>query len=331
MPRYAQTSSGGETLLEAQPAGSALGRVHGGAAAGRATPEPALGGPAGGLRMVVERRLGGRVCLAEEANTGRRVALKAYVARGGVLSPELAAQFAREVPVLKRLSHPSVVRLLGVLHMPEQAMLILEYTGPWNLHEALQKVSHNRFSTAQSRLLFTQIAGAIEHCHSVGVAHRNLNPTSVTLGTDGLTSKVVSFGLAAALDARCQRLGVAPFAAPEVMMRAVGRYSAAKADIWALGALLLEMLCGLDCIHSILRRRNDPKPLEWLLAEDFARLAAHWQRFGRVLKENMLCSPVSPDLQELLQGMLKLDVRRRWAASAVVGSAWLAQAGADGA
>jgi len=162
------------------------------------------------------------------------------------------------------------------------------------------------------------------HCHARGVVHRDLKPENVVVSADGLTVKVVDFGSASTVQAQHALVGTVPFMAPEVMSAQVRHFDAARADVWSLGVLLLEMICGVDCIPKTLRWQKPciPGPR---LAADVGHFVADWARVRRMMERRTLFSlESSPGLEDLLRHALRLNVTQRLTAAAVEGSAWLA-------
>lgn len=206
-----------------------------------------------GEEYTIERELprGGmsRVFLANENALGRKVVIK-------VLAPELAAtlsaeRFKREIMLAARLQHPHIVPLL---HAGE-AGGSLYYTMPFVEGESLRdRMSRDRQMnlTEVSRIL-EEVASALGYAHEQGVVHRDMKPENV-LFFHG-QAVVLDFGIAKALSAsatndegagritqRGMSLGTPIYIAPE---QASGDPTLDhRADIYALGVVTYEMLCG---------------------------------------------------------------------------------------
>ncbi|HKQ96358.1 MAG TPA: protein kinase [Candidatus Polarisedimenticolia bacterium] len=222
------------------------------------TPRLSSGAQVGPYEVVGPLGAGGmgEVYRARDARLGRDVALKVLPA---ILAadPERLARFTREAQVLASLNHAGIAAIYGLEESGDTKALVLELVegptlgerltlGPLPLDEAL--------STAAA------IAEALDAAHEHGIVHRDLKPANVKLRPDGVV-KVLDFGLAKALDstsgfgvdaslsptltAQATRsgiiLGTAAYMAPE---QAKGKTVDRRADIWAFGAVLFEMLTG---------------------------------------------------------------------------------------
>jgi serine/threonine-protein kinase len=188
----------------------------------------------------------GVVYLAEQIDLRRRVALK-------FLKPELAtsaSQRARlmvEATALARLQHPNIVQVFSTGTHEGRSFIVEEYVGGGNLHRQLSRQPVPARSAAE---IVATLARAVEHAHSHRIIHRDLKPSNVLL-TEGGVAKISDFGLAKQFDLDGQSaqthsgaiLGSPSYMAPEQTLAKPGTTGPA-ADIYALGAILYEMLTG---------------------------------------------------------------------------------------
>ena len=186
----------------------------------------------------------GEVYRARDTKLGRDVAVK-VLPEAFVHDPDRMARFEREAQVLASLNHPNIAQIYGV----EERALVMELVegqmlkGPLPLETALDYAG--------------QIADALEAAHEKGIVHRDLKPGNV-LVTPGGVVKVLDFGLAKAAEEPSGNtqnsptltisptragliLGTAPYMAPE---QARGKAVDRRADIWAFGCVVYEMLTG---------------------------------------------------------------------------------------
>jgi Tol biopolymer transport system component len=198
----------------------------------------------------------GEVFRARDAELGRHVAIK--ILRTDVTrDPERLARFAREAQILASLNHPNIAAIYGVVESAGTKALVLELVEGPTLADRLATGS---IPVAETLAIAQQIADALDAAHAQGVVHRDLKPANIKLRPDG-TVKILDFGLAKALapdggsatdDPTSSPtvtaasipgliLGTAAYMAPE---QASGRPVDKRADIWALGVVLYEMVTG---------------------------------------------------------------------------------------
>jgi Tol biopolymer transport system component len=199
----------------------------------------------------------GEVYRADDTRLEREVAIKVLpeaVAR----DPERLARFEREAKVLASLSHPGIAGIHQVEEVRGLHFLVIELVEGEDL---AQRIARSPLSTDDAIAVALQIAEALEAAHEKGIVHRDLKPANVMLTPEGQV-KVLDFGLAKAFDegegggdAQLTQsptltagmtqagviLGTAAYMSPE---QAVGKPVDKRADIWAFGCLLYEMLSG---------------------------------------------------------------------------------------
>ena len=197
----------------------------------------------------------GEVWRATDAQLGRDVALKLLPADVAD-DPERLARFQREARVLASLNHPSIATLFGLETFDARHVLVMELVDGVDLSERIER---GPVPLAEALPIALQIAQALEAAHEKGIVHRDLKPANVKLRPDG-TVKVLDFGLAKAwAEEQAQRnlsisptltqqhtkagviLGTAAYMAPE---QAAGQEADRRADLWAFGVVLWEMLTG---------------------------------------------------------------------------------------
>jgi serine/threonine protein kinase len=202
----------------------------------------------------------GEVYRARDSKLQRDVALKILPAAFAA-DPERRARFTREAQVLASLNHPHIAQIHGLEESSGVTALVMELVEGPTLAE---RIAHGPIPLAETLPIARQIAEALEAAHEQGIIHRDLKPANIKVTDDG-TVKVLDFGLAKALDptgsgidavgltnsptitspaAMTQRgviLGTAAYMAPE---QAKGRPVDKRADIWAFGCVLFEMLTG---------------------------------------------------------------------------------------
>jgi serine/threonine-protein kinase len=221
----------------------------------------------------------GEVYRARDTKLGREVALK-------VLPSSLAhdadrlARFHREARTLATLNHPNIAAIHGLEDADGVPALVMELVDGPTLAD---RIAVGPIPWDEALPIATQLADALEAAHEQGIVHRDLKPANVKVRDDG-TVKVLDFGLAKAIEpitttssshsmsptittpAMTQIgmiLGTAAYMAPE---QARGKAVDKRADIWAFGVVLFEMLTGQrpfggaevsDVFASVLAREPD--------------------------------------------------------------------------
>jgi hypothetical protein len=185
----------------------------------------------------------GVVYQARQASLNRVVALKMILA-GAHAGPEQLARFRTEAEAVARLQHPGIVQIFEIGEHRGNPFIALEFVGGGSLADRLDGMPVAANDAAR---LVEALARAVHAAHQGGIVHRDLKPANVLLTPDG-QPKITDFGLAKLLQAdRGQTktgeiLGTPNYMAPE---QAAGRKDVGRsADVYALGAILYELLTG---------------------------------------------------------------------------------------
>ncbi|HMD34806.1 MAG TPA: protein kinase [Vicinamibacterales bacterium] len=219
----------------------------------------------------------GEVYRARDARLGRDVAIK-VLPTAVASDPDRRARFEREAQLLASLNHPSIAAIHGIEDSGGLTALVLELVDGPTLAERIPGVGLD-----DSLAIALQIVDALEAAHERGIVHRDLKPANVKVRPDG-TVKVLDFGLAkmiepVATDSHAMSsptltspagmtragviIGTAAYMAPE---QARGRPADRRADIWAFGCVLFEMLTGrlafpgddvAECVAAVMRGEPD--------------------------------------------------------------------------
>jgi len=212
----------------------------------------------------IDRKIGqggmGEVWAATDTRLNRPAAIKALPASVAA-DPERLARFKREAQMLAALSHPNIAAIYGLEESAGAPYLALELVEGEDLSA---RIEGRRVPVAEAIEIALQIAAALGEAHDKGIVHRDLKPANIKISADGKV-KVLDFGLAKALSADPMAsnsaldislsptmtaavgtqagmiLGTAGYMAPE---QARGKAVDRRADIWAFGVILYEMLTG---------------------------------------------------------------------------------------
>src|SRR3954470_3309416 len=186
----------------------------------------------------------GLVYRARHLRLDRLVALKMLLA-GSTAVPHERARFQREAKAVARLRHANIVQVYDVGDHEGCPYFTMELLEGGSLAQALTGTPQ---PARQAAALLITLAEAVQAAHRAGIVHRDLKPANILLTADG-TPKVADFGLARHFEAAPEltwsgaRIGTPSYMAPEQVSGKAGSIGPA-ADIYALGALLYEMLPG---------------------------------------------------------------------------------------
>lgn len=266
----------------------------------------------GGYEVVAALGAGGmgEVYRARDSRLDREVAIK-VLPEAFALDADRLARFEREAKTLASLNHPNIAAIYGIeapaTGSGHASALVMELVEGEDLSAILAR---GPVPLDEAVPLVRQIIDALEAAHDQGIVHRDLKPANIKVRPDG-TVKVLDFGLAKALvpdaagasadamnsptlTARATQMGMiigtAAYMAPE---QARGRPVDRRADIWAFGVVLYEMLSG--------RRAFEGEDVSITLAG--------------VLKEDVswaaLPADLPPAIRQLLRRCLEKDPKRR--------------------
>jgi Tol biopolymer transport system component len=215
----------------------------------------------------------GEVYRATDTNLGRQVAIK-VLPDAFAQDPERVARLEREAKSLAALNHPNIAIIHGLEKTEGMRSLVMELVEGPTLADWLAR---EPIAMDEALPIAAQIAEALEAAHEHGIIHRDLKPANIKVREDG-TVKVLDFGLAkpttpGAADATITSpalmtgagviLGTAAYMSPE---QARGRAIDKRADIWAFGCVLYEMLTGqrafegedvADTLGSVIHKEPD--------------------------------------------------------------------------
>src|SRR6516165_9475497 len=257
----------------------------------------------------------GEVYRATDTKLGRDVALK-VLPEAFARDPERMVRLRREAQVLASLNDPNIATIHGLEESNGVHALVMELVEGPTLAERIRgsadvgAVREPPLQLDESLHIAKQIAEALEYAHERGVVHRDLKPANLKITGEG-TAKVLDFGLAKALDSQDSPsnvnlansptvsigpthagmiLGTAAYMSPE---QAKGRPVDRRADIWAFGCVLYEMLTGEKAFHG--ETVSDVLASVITKEPDWARLPSN--------------SP--PTVKKLLRRCLDKDSKRR--------------------
>ena len=246
----------------------------------------------------------GEVYRARDTKLGRDVAIKVLPTEMSG-DPERLARFDREARTLATLQHPNIASIYGFESADNVRFLVMELVDGEDLSQRLQQGS---LAVGEVVDLANQLAEGLAAAHAVGVIHRDLKPANIKISSEGKL-KILDFGLARTytdehgsgtdlqhsptLTGMTQAgviLGTAAYMSPE---QARGKRADHRADIWAYGVVLFEMLTG--------KRLFEGETVSDTLA-GVLRAEVPWGE---------LPHDTTPTLRRLLERCLERDLSRR--------------------
>jgi Tol biopolymer transport system component/tRNA A-37 threonylcarbamoyl transferase component Bud32 len=203
----------------------------------------------------------GEVYQAHDSKLGRHVAIK-VLPEQFARDPERLARFQREAKMLAALNHPNIAAIYGLEQSGNTHYLVMELVPGQTLAD---RIRTGAVPVDEALPIAKQVADAVEYAHDKSVIHRDLKPANIKVTADG-TVKVLDFGLAKALSDEVAAqdmsnsptlsmaatrqgviLGTAAYMSPE---QAKGKTVDRRADVWAFGAVLYEMLTGKQAFQG---------------------------------------------------------------------------------
>jgi serine/threonine-protein kinase len=183
-----------------------------------------------------------RVYLASDRVLERQVAVK-VLRSSDAQDPLFVERFRREARAAARLSHPNIVAVFDSGSDGGLPYLVMEYVPGESLAQLL--VSQGRLTPRRAVELAIQVCAALAAAHAQGLVHRDVKPANVLVSPDGQV-KVTDFGIvkasaATTLTGTGTVLGTAAYLSPE---QAQGHPVDARSDLYGLGCVLYELLCG---------------------------------------------------------------------------------------
>jgi serine/threonine protein kinase len=197
----------------------------------------------------------------------REVAIKEL--QGPVQDKESASRFRREAMALAGFRHQNIVTLYDLIDKEDVPYMILELVNGVTLTELIKE---GPLPSEVSAVITAKIASALEHAHREHITHRDIKPSNVMIGFDGEV-KLMDFGIAkdedlASLTRKGLAIGTPAYMSPEQV--SAGNLDH-RTDLYSLGVLLYECLCGKRPFHG----RDVPELFLKIRAGKFTTLKQH--------------------------------------------------------
>ncbi|XP_048437514.1 probable serine/threonine-protein kinase At1g09600 isoform X3 [Pyrus x bretschneideri] len=265
---------------------------------------------------------------ARDLETGKIVALKKV--RFVNMDPESVRFMAREIYILRRLDHPNVMKLEGLVTSRMSCSLYLVFEYMEHDLAGLAATRGIKFTEPQIKCYMQQLLRGLEYCHSRGVLHRDIKGSNLLLDNNGAL-KIGDFGLATFYEpdqnqALTSRVVTLWYRAPELLLGST-EYGV-SIDLWSTGCILAEMYAGkpimpgrteVEQMHKIFKLCGSPSEEFWKktklpLATSFKPQQPYKRRIADTFKD------VPPSALELIEKLLAIEPETRGSAASALSS-----------
>ncbi|PUZ56630.1 hypothetical protein GQ55_5G341200 [Panicum hallii var. hallii] len=265
---------------------------------------------------------------ARDTVSGRIVALKKV--RFDNLEPESVKFMAREILILRRLDHPNVIKLEGLVTSRMSCSLYLVFEYMEHDLAGLAASPDIKFTLPQIKCYMQQLLSGLEHCHDNNVLHRDIKGSNLLLDNNGIL-KIADFGLATFFDPRhkrpmTSRVVTLWYRPPELLLGATDY--GVGIDLWSAGCILAELLYGkpimpgrteVEQLHKIFKLCGSPSEEYWKKSKlPHATIFKPQQPYKRCIRETFKDFPASA--LPLVETLLAIDPAERQTATAALHS-----------
>ncbi|KAG6764852.1 hypothetical protein POTOM_032340 [Populus tomentosa] len=265
---------------------------------------------------------------ARDTLTGKIVALKKV--RFDNLEPESVKFMAREILILRRLDHPNVVKLEGLVTSRMSCSLYLVFEYMEHDLAGLAASPNIKFTEPQVKCYMHQLLSGLEHCHNRCVLHRDIKGSNLLIGNDGVL-KIADFGLASFFDPNhkqpmTSRVVTLWYRPPELLLGATDY--GVGVDLWSAGCILAELLAGkpimpgrteVEQLHKIFKLCGSPSEEYWKKSKlPHATIFKPQQSYKRCIADTFKDFP--PSSLPLIETLLAIDPAERRTATAALRS-----------
>lgn len=265
---------------------------------------------------------------ARDLISGKIVALKKV--RFDNLEPESVKFMAREINVLRKLDHPNVIKLEGLVTSRMSCSLYLVFEYMEHDLSGLAATSGVKFTEPQVKCYMKQLLSGLEHCHNHGVLHRDIKGSNLLIDNEGIL-KIADFGLATFFDpekrqSMTSRVVTLWYRPPELLLGAT--FYGVGVDLWSAGCILAELLSGkpvmpgrteVEQLHKIFKLCGSPSEEYWKKYKlPNATLFKPQQPYKRCVGETFKDFP--PSSLPLVESLLSLDADGRGTTTAALNS-----------
>ncbi|KAL6553964.1 hypothetical protein OROMI_019637 [Orobanche minor] len=256
------------------------------------------------------------------------VALKEV--RFNIMDPESVKFMAREICILRRLDHPNIIKLEGLVTSRTSCSLYLVFEYMEHDLSGLVSIPSIKFTEPQVKCYMQQLLSGLDYCHSNGVLHRDIKGSNLLIDNHGIL-KIADFGLARCFDnpqkvPLTSRVVTLWYRAPELLLGAT-QYSVAV-DLWSTGCLLGELYARkpimpgrteVEQLHKIFKLCGSPSEDYWIKSKlPHSPVSRPIQSYRRRIAETFEDFPDAA--VRLMETLLSIDPSDRGTASCALHS-----------
>ncbi|KAM7510091.1 hypothetical protein LguiB_008966 [Lonicera macranthoides] len=263
---------------------------------------------------------------ARDVETGKMVALKKV--RFDNFQPDSVRFMAREITILRRLDHPNVMKLEGIITSRLSCSIYFVFEYMEHDLTGLLSCPDIKFTDAQIKCYMKQLLCGLEHCHSRGVLHRDIKVSNILVNNEGVL-KIADFGLAnflypiskQPLTSRVVTLWYRP---PELLLGST-RYGV-SVDMWSVGCVFAELFIGrpilkgrteVEQLHKIFKLCGSPTEDYWQKSKlPLAAMFKPQNTYENTLRER--CKEFPKSAVNLIETFLSMDPHKRGTATSAL-------------
>ena len=217
-----------------------------------------------------------------------------------------AESLNNEMSIVQQVVHPNIVATKEVYDTPHFCYVVMECMKGGELFDRI--VSREHYSELEGKEAFSQMLQAILYCHNLNIVHRDLKPENLLydLPTDDAKLKLADFGLAQVVkpdEMMHHACGTPGYIAPEVLN---GEAYTKAVDMWSLGVILYILICGFPPFYD----EDETALFRSIKTANYEFISPYWD-------------DASPDVLDLIQKCLELDVSKRITAKEALEHPWL--------
>ncbi|KAK1273662.1 putative serine/threonine-protein kinase [Acorus gramineus] len=265
---------------------------------------------------------------ARDLDTGKMVALKKV--RFDNFEPESVRFMAREIQILRRLDHPNIVKLQGIIASRLSCSIYLVFEYMEHDLSGLSSCPDIKFSEAQVKCYMQQLLSGLEHCHSRGVMHRDIKGANLLVNNEG-NLKMADFGLANILNPGqkqplTSRVVTLWYRPPELLLGSTDY--GASVDLWSVGCVFAELLLGkpilqgrteVEQLHKIFKLCGSPPDDYWKKSKlPHATIFKPQNPYQSCLQET--CEDLPETAVSLIETLLSVEPCKRGTTSSALAS-----------